>query len=167
MSDFVLVPREPTQAMLDAAMRREDDEPPSDWGKLVPASHAEIYRAMLAAAPPSAEPVWRLLEANEVIAEGDERYSGAGDWTPLNGSWIGCANGPAYNPIRRRYNGIEAIPTSAVATQQAPPTPQLRDELETLAKQWDAEGPLPKGWTVSLHAQSLRALIDRYYGESK
>jgi len=51
---WVSVPREPTAEMLDAAMRREDDEPLSDWGKIVPASHADIYRAMLAAAPKEA-----------------------------------------------------------------------------------------------------------------
>lgn len=44
-----VVPLEPTEAMLKAAMQREDDEPLSGWGKIVPASHAEIYKAMLAA----------------------------------------------------------------------------------------------------------------------
>jgi hypothetical protein len=52
---WVLVPREPTEAMLDAAMTREDDEPLTDWGKIIPAPHAEIYKAMLAAAPKSGE----------------------------------------------------------------------------------------------------------------
>lgn len=53
---WVLVPREPTEAMLEAAMQREDDEPLSDWGKLVPAPHAEIYAAMLAATPAHDQP---------------------------------------------------------------------------------------------------------------
>lgn len=48
---FVLVPVEPTEEMIDAAMQREDDEPLSSWGKSVPAPHSAIYRAMLAAAP--------------------------------------------------------------------------------------------------------------------
>lgn len=46
-----LVPVEPTDAMMQAAMQREDDEPLSSWGKIVPAPHDAIYRAMLAAAP--------------------------------------------------------------------------------------------------------------------
>src|SRR6185437_11963671 len=53
---WVLVPVEPTKAMLDAAMAREDDEPLTDWGKIIPAPHAEIYKAMLAAAPQLGEP---------------------------------------------------------------------------------------------------------------
>lgn len=52
---WVMVPREPTEAMLDAAMTREDDEPLTDWGKIVPAPHAEIYKAMLAAVPSAPE----------------------------------------------------------------------------------------------------------------
>jgi hypothetical protein len=51
-AEFVLVPREPTDAMIEAAEMREDDEPLSDWGKLVSAPHAEIYKAMIAAANP-------------------------------------------------------------------------------------------------------------------
>jgi hypothetical protein len=51
---WVLVPREPTEQMIEAAMQREDDEPLSDWGRMVPAPHAEIYKAMLAATPQAA-----------------------------------------------------------------------------------------------------------------
>jgi hypothetical protein len=47
---FVMVPRVPTPEMIEAAERREDDEPLSDWGKVVSAPHAEIYKAMIAAA---------------------------------------------------------------------------------------------------------------------
>jgi len=46
-----LVPFEPTEEMLEAAMQREDDEPLSDWGKIVRAPHKDIYKAMIAALP--------------------------------------------------------------------------------------------------------------------
>jgi hypothetical protein len=48
---FVLVPKVPTEAMVEAAMQREDDQPLNSWGNIVHAPHEEIYKAMLAAAP--------------------------------------------------------------------------------------------------------------------
>lgn len=49
---YVLVPVVPTEAMLEAAMQREDDEPLSDWGEIVQAPHEAIYAAMLTASQP-------------------------------------------------------------------------------------------------------------------
>lgn len=46
-----LVPIEPTEAMLVAAAKQEDETPLSAWGKIVPADHRDIYKAMLASAP--------------------------------------------------------------------------------------------------------------------
>jgi hypothetical protein len=46
-----LVPIEPTIAMMDAAMWAHDNKPAGDWGRNVPASDDEIYRAMLDASP--------------------------------------------------------------------------------------------------------------------
>lgn len=74
---MVLVPREPTEAMLEAAAIREDDEPLSDWGKCVPAPHAEIYKAMLAAAP-SQPYQWPSFEVVQTWALANG-YSGASD----------------------------------------------------------------------------------------
>lgn len=56
--EWVMVPKVPTEAMIEAAEIREDDEPLSDWGETVRAPHEAIYAAMLAAAPqPAPAPV--------------------------------------------------------------------------------------------------------------
>ncbi len=47
----VLVPREPTRAMCDAALAFDDNKPLNDWGKIVSITYEETYSAMLAAAP--------------------------------------------------------------------------------------------------------------------
>jgi len=52
---FVLVPVEPTEAMVEAAERMADELPLSDWGKIVQPTPEQIYAAMLAAAPADAE----------------------------------------------------------------------------------------------------------------
>ena len=52
----VLVPREPTRAMCDAALAFDDNKPLNDWGKIVPNTYEETYSAMIAAAP-QPEPV--------------------------------------------------------------------------------------------------------------
>jgi len=41
-----MVPREPTEAMLDAAEMFEDEKEPNDWGNSVP-TYAETWRAMI------------------------------------------------------------------------------------------------------------------------
>lgn len=48
---WVWVPREPTEAMIEAAIDFEDALPPSDWGKMRHISHEETWEAMLKAAP--------------------------------------------------------------------------------------------------------------------
>lgn len=48
---MVLVPVESTPGMIEAAERMADDLPLSDWGKIVHATPAQTYAAMLAAAP--------------------------------------------------------------------------------------------------------------------
>ena len=47
----VLVPREPTRAMFDAALAFDDNKPLNDWGIVVSHTYEETYSAMLAAAP--------------------------------------------------------------------------------------------------------------------
>lgn len=70
-----LVPVEPTDAMMEAAMQREDDEPLSSWGKIVPAPHEAIYCAMLAAAPSaSGGDVWTREMVADVHRRGEELY---------------------------------------------------------------------------------------------
>jgi hypothetical protein len=49
--EWVILPKHATDAMVEAAEIREDEEPASDWGKIVPAPHEAIYTAMLAVAP--------------------------------------------------------------------------------------------------------------------
>lgn len=48
-SDMVLVPREPTEAMLEAALTRDDAEPLSGWVRVKFSGYKDIYKAMLAA----------------------------------------------------------------------------------------------------------------------
>lgn len=50
---WVLVPREPTPEMIDAADKMADELPLSDWGKIVHATPGRVYAAMIAAAPPT------------------------------------------------------------------------------------------------------------------
>lgn len=69
VGDWVMVPREPTEEMLEAAMQREDDEPLSDWGLVRAAPHEGIYAAMLAAAPqpPAASVEWLKAMLHEGV----------------------------------------------------------------------------------------------------
>lgn len=46
-----LVPKEPTDLMIEAAYKKDDEWPANDWGNSIPAPFDEIYRAMLSAAP--------------------------------------------------------------------------------------------------------------------
>lgn len=46
-----VVPKEPTEVMVVAAMDRHDAEPLTSWGHMKAASDADVYKAMLAAAP--------------------------------------------------------------------------------------------------------------------
>jgi hypothetical protein len=46
---YVIVPKDPTEKMVEAAYHRSDDQPPNDWGNAVDAPFDELYRAMIAA----------------------------------------------------------------------------------------------------------------------
>jgi hypothetical protein len=53
---WVLVPREPTAEMLEAAERFEDNKDLSDWGKMIPITYAETWSVMIGALPTIKEP---------------------------------------------------------------------------------------------------------------
>ena len=131
MSEWKLVPVEPTEEMIAAAMQAHEDKPLTDWGKIVPANDDEIYRAMLAAAPAapaqSGEAVafrWKRRERDKweyetcaTLTDSETVKVMRDDGWFVEWLSVSAENRPAWNHYGTTKSGIE--PEDSAAPQPA------------------------------------------------
>lgn len=123
VGDYVLVPREPTEAMLRAG----GDALPS--GDVAPADVLDAYRAMLAAAPSAAKPVRSL----EWLESATEEAAGLEMAAELLRLFVGAAYPVAAEINPRGYNWSEAYLDQALAAYRAA-APSAADDQWTVRR---------------------------------
>lgn len=125
MTDTVNVPREPTEAMVDAANHRAGY---TEYGPIIPESLIpEIYRAMLASAPKVEkrsvgwDHKYRQLKRGEVILTSDEAQHDDGSWHPST-----CAGQAAPDNSYTSHRVYRRL------KHPAPASAELLEALETI-----------------------------------